>query len=337
MKNPNGFGSVYKSKEKRRRKWIARKTTGWEEGKQKRIIIGYFETKEEATRALMNYVHNPYAKKTLKEVYEEWSKNHFLKLSQVRITNIQSLYKTHISKIENYYLDELKLQVFQEFFDNLNSSTGTAKGIKAVLNMIFNYAVKNDYIVKNPVSFVELKKHKKVFDKKVFTDDEINKLWDNLKKPFVDSILILIYTGMRVSEMLDLKIDNINLESEPKTIYIDKSKTASGIRYIPISYKILPLITKNLIVNKEYLITLKEEKLNYGKYKYIFKKLMKDLSLDHTIHECRHTTATLLSNAGANPISIAKIMGHTDYNNMTAKVYTHKDSSELNKAMSLLT
>ena len=54
--------------------------------------------------------------------------------------------------------------------------------------------------------------------------------------------------------------------------------------------------------------------------------------MKHSIHECRHTTATLLSDAGANPVSIAKILGHTDYI-LTSKVYTHKDKNQLQKLL----
>ena len=57
--------------------------------------------------------------------------------------------------------------------------------------------------------------------------------------------------------------------------------------------------------------------------------------MNHTVHECRHTTATLLSNAGADPTSIIKILGHTDYN-LTSKVYTHKDKEQLDKAINLI-
>ena len=66
MKLPNGFGSIYKLSGKRRRPWVAAKTFGWqfdEEGqriKQKRQVIGYFATRQEAMTALVQYNENPY-------------------------------------------------------------------------------------------------------------------------------------------------------------------------------------------------------------------------------------------------------------------------------------
>ena len=206
--------------------------------------------------------------------------------------------------------------------------------IKSMLGMIFDYALKYEFIDKNPVKFIELGKYEKVYEKKEFTEEEIQILWNNVDIPYVDTILILIYTGMRVMELLTLKTENINLEK--KTIFVSDSKTNAGIRYIPIHPKIFPLIIKRM-KNQEYLISKKNKPYPYETYKLNFTKTLERLKIQkHTPHECRHTTATLLSNAGANPISIAKIMGHTDYNGMTAKVYTHKNEIELEKAMNTL-
>ena len=73
----------------------------------------------------------------------------------------------------------------------------------------------------------------------------------------------------------------------------------------------------------------------YQNYLTYFKKLMEQLNMTHTIHDCRHTFATLLSNADANKISIAKIIGHSSYLT-TEKIYTHKDIEELKKAVDLI-
>lgn len=335
MKNPNGFGTVTKMSGKRRKKWRAVKTIGWEDGKQKRITIGYFESKTEGLEALGKYIYNPNAKLTIKDVYEMWSKVHYEKLSESSKRNMHSKYTVYISKLEDKYISEITLQELQEFFDDIKSSSSTLSLLKIVLNMMFNYAIKNNFIEKNPVKYVELGKFKKVYDKKEFTEEEIQILWNNLDKPFVDTILILIYTGMRVGEMLNLKLEDINLEN--KTIFISKSKTSAGIRYIPINDKIFPVIVKKMYNQKYLVVNPKGESYSYVAYKYNFKNTLKRLGIQpHTPHECRHTTATLLSNAGANPISIAKIMGHTDYNGITAKVYTHKNELELEKAMSTL-
>lgn len=62
---------------------------------------------------------------------------------------------------------------------------------------------------------------------------------------------------------------------------------------------------------------------------------MNQPQMKHTIHDCRHTFATLLSNANANKTTIAKIIGHSDYE-ITKNIYTHKDINELKKAIDLI-
>ncbi|MBP1968161.1 integrase [Virgibacillus natechei] len=62
---------------------------------------------------------------------------------------------------------------------------------------------------------------------------------------------------------------------------------------------------------------------------------MEDLEMNHKPHDCRHTFASLMDNAGANKISIKKIMGHASQG-ITDKVYTHKNIDELKKAIDLI-
>ena len=201
--------------------------------------------------------------------------------------------------------------------------------------MVFNYALKNEYINKNIVEFLDLGKFKKVIERKIFTEEEIKILWDNEGQRYIDIILILIYTGLRVNELLTLENTQINIEER----YIRTgSKTEAGKdRLIPINYKILPLILRYIKLNNKYLFqTNSGNHLIYSNYRPIFKKLMAELGFqEHTIHDTRHTFATLLSNADANKTAIKNIIGHSDYG-ITEKIYTHKDIEELKKAVDLL-
>ena len=85
MKNPNGYGSVYKLTDKRRRKpWVVRVTDSWNivDGKLKRKYkyIGYYETRKEAMQALSEYNVNPAAvtKDILfADLYKMWSEEKY--------------------------------------------------------------------------------------------------------------------------------------------------------------------------------------------------------------------------------------------------------------------
>ena len=342
MKNANGTGSIIKLGGNRRRPYALKITTGYTiDGKQSRKIIGYYATKKDALNGLLEYNQNKnifISDMTFKNTYDMWSKNHFENVSKQTIKTIKNIYNSYVFKFNNYKIKDIKLIELQSFINVLKDSglsTGTLKQVKSVLNMVFNYALKNEYINKNMIDFLDIGKHKKVLERKIFTNEEIKILWDNEGKRDIDIILILIYTGLRVNELLTLENTKINIECR----YIRAgSKTEAGKdRLIPISYKILPLITRYIKLNNKYLFQTKTGNfLMYNNYRQNFKKIIKKIGLqEHTIHDTRHTFATLLSNVDANKTSIKNIIGHSDYG-ITEKIYTHKDIEELKKAIDLL-
>lgn len=342
MKNENGSGSVYKLSGKRRKCWVARVTIGFVDGKQKRKVIGSFESRKEAQAELLGYLNNPtlYSGKTFKDVKKMWYQGYYKNVSNVTLTTLNAQLKK-LDVFDDIKIKEIKLHILQKFFDNLEASYGTKSYIKSILNMIFEFALKNEFIETNRVKFIELGKNEKVIERKIFTSEEIKILFNNLDsdnkfvKKMTYGTLILIYTGLRVGELISLKNKDINLSKN--IISIVQSKTNAGIRKIPISEKIIHLFKNNLDFEKEYFFFNKKG----GKYTYVnflnqFNKMLNLLGLDkHTIHDTRHTFATLLNNANANSTSIIKLIGHTDFK-MTEEVYTHKDIEELRKAVNLL-
>ena len=338
MKNPNGGGSISKLKGKRRKPWVVRFTAGYSsEGKQIRKSIGTFATKREAQEALYNYSKNPllYSKKTFKNILDLWWSAY-----TKRVTHKTTI-STHIYRMRAFeplhdrIIADIKLFELQELFDNMTTSWSFKNGCKSVLNMIFNFALKNEFIDSNRVSFIEIGKKEKVIDRRIFTKKEIETLWENLDSKHCYIVLILIYTGMRIGELLNLKNEDIDLHTSCLTIR--ESKTDAGVRIIPISAKIFNLFVTNMVKNQEYFVKGETtNQLSYSTFKPRFQKLLKSLNIEpHTIHDTRHTFATLLNNANANQSAITKLIGHSDFS-ITENVYTHKDTEELRKAIDLL-
>lgn len=343
MKNENGAGSVYKLQGKRRKPWIARITTGYDkDGKQLRKTIGTYATKREGQIALLEYSKNPllFNNMTFGRLKKLWWEN---KKNSYKNKTIHKTIKARLKKLQP--LDELEikdisLMSMQKVFDDMNASYSYKNDCKIALNLIIEYAVKNDFITDNKVRFIEVGKKETVIQRRIFTDWEISVLWNNLGdyktfKKYVYAILILIYTGLRIGELLNLKTEDIDLKNE--YLKVQESKTDAGKRTIPISKKILPLIKQYYNVNNKYFITsMNNGQLSYPAFRKSFMKIIKDLGLgEHTVHDTRHTFATLLNNADANKTSITKLIGHVDFN-LTENVYTHKDLEELRKAIDLL-
>ncbi len=243
LKRPNGHGGVYKLSGRRRRPWIARITAGWtEEGKQLYQIIGYFETETEARDALLLHKISPISPKaniTLGELYAEWSESKFKRISESTKDNYKAAWN-YLSMYENEKLKELRKAHFQKVIDeNGNKSRSTLEKIKALSTMLYKHAIENDICDKNYAEFIDLPKSKSE-EKKIFTDIEIKKMFDNSSVEWVDTILILIYTGMRISEFLGLTRFNVDMENGVITGGV---KTEAGKnRIIPIHEKIMPFI-----------------------------------------------------------------------------------------------
>ena len=336
MKNQNGLGTVTKLKGKRRKSWAVRISYQDDTGVMKRKYLGYFETKKEAQEVLYNYNKNPllFSGKTFKEISYLWFTSVKEKLTISSIKKIEIILK-FFTILNEYKISDIKLFQLQKIFDEMTFSYNYKGNCKSVLNRIFDFAVKNDFIESNKVKFVELGKKNIVIERKIFTKNEINILWKNLEIKNVYLILILIYTGMRVGELLNLKVADVDLCN--KAIYIRKSKTDAGVRTIPIPDKMLSLFTDNICYENEYFIFTKTfNQMSYMSFRYIFESILRKVGLQkHTIHDTRHTFATLLNNADANKTSIIKLIGHSDFST-TENVYTHKDIEELRKAINLI-
>ncbi len=135
---------------------------------------------------------------------------------------------------------------------------------------------------------------------------------------------------MRINELLSLKKENINLENNTLT---GGSKTEAGKnRVIPIHPKILPLIIKRMDNPTEYLVISYKNntKISYVTFRTkIFNVMMEKLNMVHTIHDTRHTFATMISDVSNNEAAIAGIIGHTNIS-MTKK-YTHTNIEKMRK------
>jgi len=344
MRLPNGYGSIYKLSGKRRRPFIVRKTTGWERkpngelGKQLYQTIGYYESRPLAIAALAEYNKNPYsvesASITFSEIYEKWfaRRNDKMQISNIRAYKMAY---NHSKPLYDMKFVDIRTEHLQNVLDTCTKGYGTIRKIRVLLNQLYDYAMEHDIVSKNYTEYIEMPSDDTDTGRKPFTKDEIQKFWDNLKTDFMDTILIMIYTGFRIGELLLIKNTDINLEERYMRGGI---KTAAGKdRLVPINKKILPLIKARYDQGNEFLIVnSKNQQMKYDNYyKERWMPIMGLFQMNYTPHACRHTCATLLDNAGANKLSIKRILGHASAD-VTDKVYTHKDIEELKKAIDLI-
>ena len=346
MKLPNGYGTVYKLSGKRRNPYIARKTVGWDliNGKKKQVCqtIGYYPTRSKALQALADYNQNPYdlemSQATFSQIYELWSKEAYKTGSESKVRNYQSAYKK-CSAVHNTKMIDLKPAHLQQLIDNIPEPTYDKQNrIKKLLNQLYKFCIKRDYLRKNYAEDLEIRIKSNRDERKPFTSDEIKFLWNNVEQnEYVKAILILIYSGVRVNELLNLKIEDVNLNEQ--VFFVRKSKTESGVRTVPIADKVKPFWEHFIAKSKcEYVLTTQNgAQFSYTNFqKHYWTPLMEKLNLNHSIHEARHTCITQLIQNGADMTVVKHIVGHKSIMNLTERVYTHIENKKIVETINLI-
>lgn len=160
------------------------------------------------------------------------------------------------------------------------------------------------------------------YDRKPFTKKEVSTVWKwNDTNEHISIILMMIYTGVRVSELLDLKKENVNLEE--RYFEVIESKTEAGIRTVPIAEKIVPLfeywMTKN---DCEYVLSTPDnEHFLYRSTWFLLETTDTTNGTSLTNHMTQDTCVSMLTVAGVDDKIIKKIVGHKDKVSLN-RVYT---------------
>lgn len=233
-------------------------------------------------------------------------------------------------------------------------SYSTTKLVKSLINRSLDFALKNNLIDEKIVISIGLK-NKQVRKVEAFEKQEQTKIEKYILengKWYHYGILISLYTGLRLGEVLALKWQNVDMKN--KLIYIDKTvstisqnhktltiesspKTQSSIREIPISKKLLDLM-KVLRKNSksDYVIVSHNGKqIQPRAYQKAFENLLKKLKIKHYgFHSLRHTFATRLLENGVDIKTISELLGHSSPT-ITLNRYVHTNLQNKRKAIEI--
>ncbi len=275
------------------------------------------------------------------------------------VTNLLKKEQFCYRKIMDIRVSDAKAWMIKLHKDGKHYSTLCT--IKGVVKPAFDMAVEEDILRKNPFAFGLTKVVPNDSETRIALDPEQLELWmnfirnDNYYCRYYDEFVVLLGTGMRISEFCGLTKKDLDFEERKIRVerqlmrdrhcnyVIEAPKTKSGSRWIPMTdevYEALQnIVKKRPKVKVEYVIdgcsgflTLDKEKkpkvaLHYEKYCFWaldkYRKLFPDKPLpDITPHVFRHTFCTDLANAGLDLKSLQYVMGHSDAN-ITLNVYSH--------------
>ena len=339
MRLPNGYGSIYKLSGKRRRPYAAMVTTGWtDEGKPIRKYLGYYEKRQAALDALAEYNTNPYniddKKITLAELWEKWKA-----YRQTRKQSIQGGYISAFRRcksMHNMAFNDINSMMIQAAVDDISDHPPSARLIKVIFNLLYKYAMLMGIADKNCAIPVETPTINTSNKHKPFSDKELAALWKHQDDFVVKVALVLCYTGMRPTELIKMKNADVHITER---YMVGGIKTKAGKnRVIPISKKILPIITewhnndnKFLLVDPDGNHTKTWLELYNAKW---MKSTIPEI-MNHFPHDGRHTCKTRLDNAEVNKTTSKLILGHSS-GDVSERVYTHKTTKQLIEAIDLI-
>lgn len=354
IQRANKTGSVYKLSGNRSKPWRAIVTKGWikddKAGKSKQIreTIGYYSTKDEAMIALLNYNANPYditaGRQTFKDIYDKWSAEKYPTISRSNVTSYEACFK-RCKDIEHIPFKDINLDILQGVIDNCGCNYPTLKKIKILFNQLFHYAIPRNLTDKDYSKYVDIKKYKdknpNKRDRNKYSNDEIALFWKHTETDIGKIVIMLIYSGLRIAELLNLKKSDCHLDK--KYVNIIQSKTANGIRPVPIADKVLEfwLYFFDKEESPEYLISMDSRTFEGTAQEPGYRSFRETYFLPYVealgmkgrqIHETRHTCISLLESKEVSQPKINRIVGHTG-KTTAENVYMHLDIEDLLEAI----
>lgn len=250
-------------------------------------------------------------------------------LKNIRSIDVQNFFVTKQNDLSESMLDKLHMCLFG----------------------IFETAIDNDLIYKNPVKNTTYTSNVPARTKTVWSEAEIKLATPFLKAQFPQG-WVLLETGLRRGELLGLMWSDVDIDN--KTLSVNRSiaeKKGGGVeirppkwnsyRTIPISQELVDLLRElprdTLYVFPNILNSIQLPSTFSKNLALAMKKLNKQHSLvpKLTAHELRHTRGTQLRRDGVDIYTIQKLMGHKDIN-VTANIYVHDEVEATRKAAKIV-
>lgn len=213
-----------------------------------------------------------------------------------------------IQQITNWQVEKYKSTRLKEPMKN--GKTPAKASINRELSMLkhmFKKAIEWNLISTDPIAQVKLypEKPKQL---RVITEEEFSKLHSSASEFLKPILMIALYTGLRRSEILNLKVSDINLRD--KHILVRESKNGE-IRYVPINSLLMKTL-KSVINNTdcEHLFAGPDGK-PVKTVKKAFWGALRRSGIPHLrFHDLRHSFGSNLSMAGVDIAAIQELMGH---------------------------
>ena len=205
------------------------------------------------------------------------------------------------------------------------------------LKGIFESAIDNDMLVKNPCRNVKIKSTHEKEKKRTYSKATVEKLC-SIEHKYAIIVNMLLSLGLRASELCGLKWKNIDFNNktvfinnsvtqESGAIYEGKPKTANSVRVLPLNDKVITLL-QNEPKTGSYVVSKDCKKITPNQLYVLLKVFYNYLSIPKekrlSPHELRHTCGTLLYKETKDIYHVSRFLGHSDIS-ITTKIYVHSE------------
>jgi integrase/recombinase XerC len=264
-------------------------------------------------------------------------------------------YKTDLTQFQEFLSENFNILIHQsksthirEWIFFLHEKGISAKSINrkvTSLKTLFKFLIKQSIVKVNPASNIHSIKIEKKLPE-IIDEKDLKILFDKILSDVTEDysllrdktiLLTFYYTGMRLSELINIKKQDIDFQNLTIKVLGKRNKE----RYIPITKKFAKFLKfylsqtekrYNFAQNNYYIFLTDKGKKTYPKF--IYRKVNNYLSNITTIHKksphiLRHTFATHLLNKGADINAIKEILGHA--NLAATQIYTHNTIEKLKK------
>lgn len=249
------------------------------------------------------------------------------------------LLQKNINELSKVTTDDIKLNLSQ-IRENKQKTTSFARYLSS-LRGFFNYLEANNYIFENPMDKIEGPKLKRDIPT-VLSLEEVDRILSSTDETLLGirdrSMLETLYSsGLRISELINLKLTDIYLTEEVIRVFGKGSKErivpigSSAIKWLTRYLSdVRPILMKSNSYNILYLNSRGKKLSRMGVWKIIHNYVVRaNIKKNVHPHTFRHTFATHLLEGGADLRAVQEMLGHADIS--TTQIYTHISNDYLVK------
>lgn len=261
--------------------------------------------------------------KTFSEVYEEFYRYKFERDKSREYSNtlkfsLRAAFR-NCSELHERTFSELRHDDLQEVIDCCPLKYSSLRNMVSLLNQMYAYAEMYELCDKDYSAHVKVHIRNDAEHGEAFTEQELKQLWEYKDDSIVEMILIMCYSGFRITAYKTLKIDL-------KDRYFKGGvKTAAGKdRIVPIHSGIYDLV-KRRTRRKRPLLDVSVPQFRAAMYETLERLGM----ARHTPHDCRHTFSALCERYGVSENDRKRMLGHSFGNDITNQIYGHREIEDL--------